>query len=145
MIAAIASAVVVIEAGSRSGSINTANHASSIGRPVGAVPGPITSPSSAGCHEILTSRPSQLIASVDDIVRLAHGAPADPEPLADPEDPRFGRVLAALSTRSARSVASVAARCGIGEGETAGLLGVLLLDGAVRKTDAGWVSLARKG
>jgi hypothetical protein len=33
----------------------------------------------------------------------------------------------------------------MGEGETAGLLGVLLLDGVARKTDDGWVSVRRKG
>jgi len=144
MIAAMTSAVVVVEAGSRSGSINTANHASTIGRPIGAVPGSITSPSSAGCHLLLKEERAKIITSVDDVVALAHGAPTEPEPLADPEDPRFGRVLTALSSRTARSVAVVARHSGIGESEVAGLLGVLLLDGAVRKTDSGWVSVARK-
>ncbi|AYG02127.1 DNA-processing protein DprA [Gryllotalpicola protaetiae] len=144
MIAAMTSAVVVIEAGSRSGSINTANHAFELERPIGVVPGAITSPSSAGCHEILKTRPSELVTSVDDIVRLAKGSIMAPEPLADPEDPRYTRVLAALHARSARSVATIAQKCGIGEGETAGLLGVLLLDGVVRKTEAGWVSVPPK-
>ena len=144
MIAAMTSAVVVVEAGSRSGSINTANHAVDLERPIGVVPGPITSPSSAGCHEILKTKPSELVASVDDIVRLAKGSFSDPEPLADPEDPRYMRVVAALHSRSARSVATVAQKAGIGEGEVAGLLGVLLLDGIVRKTDAGWVSVPPK-
>jgi DNA processing protein len=146
MIAAMTSATVVVEAGARSGSINTANHASALGRPIGAVPGPITSPSSAGCHGLLREHRAEVAASVDDVVRLAHGElDPGPEPLADPEDPRFGRVLTALSGRSPRSVAAVAARSGMGESETAGLLGVLLLDGAARKTDEGWVSVQRNG
>lgn len=144
MIAAMSSATVVAEAGTRSGSINTANHASTIGRPVGAVPGPVTSPSSAGCHQLLQDRPAHLITSVDDIVRMVHGTLEEPEQLADPADPRFGRVLAALSTRSARSVIDVAARSGFAANETAGVLGVLLLDGAARKTEGGWVSVPRK-
>ncbi|GAA4195160.1 DNA-processing protein DprA [Gryllotalpicola kribbensis] len=144
MIAAMASAVVVVEAGARSGSINTANHASDIGRPIGAVPGPITSPSSVGCHRLLKEGRAEVVEGVDDIIRIAHGEIDEPEPLADPEDPRYGRALSALSTRSARPVAEVAKRSGLGEGETAGLLGVLLLDGRVRKTDAGWVSLPRR-
>lgn len=143
MIAAMASAVVVVEAGKRSGSINTANHASEIGRPVGAVPGPITSPSSAGCHMLLKERPAELVAAADDVIALAHGRLAEAEPLADPEDPRYLRVLTALSASRARSAADVAQRCGIAESETAGLLGVLLMDGAVRKTEAGWVSVPR--
>lgn len=145
MIAAVTSAVVVVEAGARSGSINTANHASSLGRPIGAVPGPITSPSSAGCHDLLKSKLAEPIVDVDDVVELAHGKVAEPEPLADPEDPRYGRVLAALNGRTARSVGQIAQKSGVGEGETAALLGVLLLDGAVRKSAAGWVSVPSKG
>jgi DNA processing protein len=43
IIAASADATVVVEAGWRSGSLNTASHARALGRPVGAVPGPVTS------------------------------------------------------------------------------------------------------
>lgn len=44
LIAAAASATVVVEAGHRSGSLNTAGHAAQMGRPLGAVPGSILSP-----------------------------------------------------------------------------------------------------
>ncbi|MDF2576486.1 MAG: dprA, partial [Agromyces sp.] len=53
LIAAAADATVVLEAGMRSGSLNTAGHAAALGRPLGAVPGPVTSPASAGCHRLL--------------------------------------------------------------------------------------------
>lgn len=43
LIAASSAATVVIEAGWRSGSLNTAGHAAALGRPLGAVPGPVTS------------------------------------------------------------------------------------------------------
>ena len=143
VIAAITSATIVVEAGARSGAINTANHCSDIGRPVGAVPGPITSANSAGCHEILRTRPASVITSVGDAIELAHGEQTPLEPLVDPEDPRYGRVLAALTRRSARSLADVAARSGLAESDARSLLSVLLLDGAVRKTESGWVSVAR--
>lgn len=42
LIASIADATVVVEAGWRSGSLNTAGHAAELGRPLGAVPGPVT-------------------------------------------------------------------------------------------------------
>jgi len=146
VIAAMTNATVVIEAGVRSGSINTANHCAELGRPIGAVPGPVTSPASAGCHLILRERPSMLVTSADDVVRLAtRDAPAEFEPLADPEDPRYGRVTSALSGRAPRSLADVAARSGLSESEAGQLLGVLLLDGVVRKTGAGWVSVPRTG
>lgn len=40
LIAALTRATVVLEAGRRSGSLNTAGHAAALGRPLGAVPGP---------------------------------------------------------------------------------------------------------
>jgi DNA processing protein len=49
LIAALSGATVVVEAAWRSGSLSTANHALELGRPVGVVPGPITSAQSAGC------------------------------------------------------------------------------------------------
>ena len=44
LIAALAGATVVVEAGGGSGSLNTAGHAATLGRPLGAVPGPVTAP-----------------------------------------------------------------------------------------------------
>ncbi len=52
LIAALSSATVVVEAGWRSGSLNTAAHAVSLSRRLGAVPGPITSAASAGTHRL---------------------------------------------------------------------------------------------
>ncbi|WP_200953261.1 DNA-processing protein DprA [Agromyces sp. Root81] len=52
LIAAASEGTVVLEAGFRSGSLNTAGHAAALGRPLGAVPGPVTSPASAGCHRL---------------------------------------------------------------------------------------------
>lgn len=146
LIAAMSSATVVVEAGVRSGSINTANHCGKLGRPLGAVPGPVTSPTSAGCHLVLRDRPATLISSVDDIIGLAGGdGSAGLEPLVAGDDPRYGRVLTALSTRSGRPLSDVAARAGMSTTETAQLLGVLLLDGAARTSDTGWVSVPRRG
>ena len=53
IIAALSRAVVVVEAPFRSGALSTAHHAMTIGRPVGAFPGPVTSPRSSGCHRLL--------------------------------------------------------------------------------------------
>ena len=50
LIAALSGGTVVVEAGVRSGALSTARHARRIGRPVLAVPGPVTSGLSAGCH-----------------------------------------------------------------------------------------------
>ncbi len=72
MIAALSSATVVIEAAPRSGALNTAAHCVVLGRPLLAVPGPITSAMSAGCHDLIKreQNPAHLVASVDDILEI---------------------------------------------------------------------------
>ncbi|WP_300012978.1 DNA-processing protein DprA [Pseudonocardia sp.] len=53
LIAGLAAGTVVVEAGLRSGATRTATDTASLGRPVMAVPGPVTSGMSAGCHRLL--------------------------------------------------------------------------------------------
>jgi DNA processing protein len=72
LIAALGEASIVVEAGFRSGSLNEAGHARSLGRPVGAVPGPVTSAASAGCHRLIQEGAS-LITSAADIRALTTG------------------------------------------------------------------------
>ena len=67
LIAALSEAVVVTEAGWRSGSINTVNHANELGRRVFAVPGPITSPTSAGCNRIIRDHSAEILLEVNDL------------------------------------------------------------------------------
>jgi DNA processing protein len=72
LIAALGSATVVVEAGQRSGALNTAGYARDLGRPVLAVPGPVTSAMSVGCHRLLQrdDHPAQLVTSVADILEF---------------------------------------------------------------------------
>ncbi len=53
LIAALSSATIVVEAAARSGALNTARHCQVLGRSLMVVPGPVTSPMSAGCHALL--------------------------------------------------------------------------------------------
>lgn len=53
IIAALARGTVVAEAAARSGTVAAARHATALGRPLMAVPGPITSATSAGCHVLI--------------------------------------------------------------------------------------------
>lgn len=73
LIAALARATVVIEAGARSGALVTARLASEIGRPVGAVPGRVSAPGSAGPHRLIAGGAS-LVAGAQDVIELAYGA-----------------------------------------------------------------------
>jgi DNA processing protein len=162
LIAASSAATVVIEAGHRSGSLNTAAHAASVGRPLGAVPGPVTSPSSAGCHRLIREFDAVCVTTVDEIMELAAdnlreavrqrggsaGAEQRPGDQAVELDieidagqrrpPEQVRVLDALSTRSARGTADVARRSGLAIAAVEGVLGILGLEGAVREGDSGW-------
>ena len=162
LIAAVSAATVVIEAGARSGSLNTANHALALERPLGAVPGPVTSVSSSGCHRLIRESGAALVASADDVMELVPGWSGvaarhgdDGGPLGPPSesppgvteqagepshgDPRVGRVLDALALRRARETSDVAARAGLGVAETSSVLGLLELEGHVARPDGGWV------
>jgi len=55
IIAALAALTVVVEAGERSGALVTARLARGIGRPVGAVPGRVTTPQAAGPNGLLAA------------------------------------------------------------------------------------------
>jgi DNA processing protein len=147
LIAASSVATVVVEAGHRSGSLNTAAHAASLGRPLGAVPGPVTSPSSAGCHRLIREFDAECITSVDEILELAAGlagGATQPEldlglaTESDRRPPEQVRVLDALSVRSARTTTDIARRAGLATNATEGILGLLALDGVAVEGDAGW-------
>lgn len=70
ILGALSGATVIVEAGYRSGSINVAARAAQLGRPVGAVPGPVTSVSSAGTHRLLREGIASLITDATDVTAL---------------------------------------------------------------------------
>lgn len=74
IIAALSRGVVVVEAGHRSGSMNTVSHASRIGRPVGVVPGPITSAASSGTNQLLRGGTVRTILETADIAGMVDGS-----------------------------------------------------------------------
>ena len=69
LIAALCEVTVVVEAGFKSGAVNTASQALELGRTVAAVPGPIDEPRSAGCN-LLIRDGAQVITDVDDLLAL---------------------------------------------------------------------------
>lgn len=151
LIAASSLATIVLEAGWRSGSLNTAGHAAALGRPLGAVPGPVTSPTSAGCHRLIREFAAVCVTTPAEMAELV-GERAVQVPLdftspdeADPSDVGVGRtsdqvrVFDALSARSPRSIPELARRSGLSPAAVRGALGGLDLEGAVRERGSGWV------
>src|SRR4051812_27999269 len=69
IIAALASVTIVVEAGFRSGALNTASQALELGRTVAAVPGPIDSEQSRGSNQLLRDG-ATFIAAPDDALAL---------------------------------------------------------------------------
>lgn len=72
LLAALSGTVLIAEAGYRSGTLHTAARAVELGRPVGAIPGPVTSAASAGCHRLLRDGLATVITGYDDMRELLH-------------------------------------------------------------------------
>ena len=68
VIAALATGTLVVEAGERSGAVNTARHARDLGRRLMAVPGPVTSDQSAGCHRIIREWQGTLVTTAAEVI-----------------------------------------------------------------------------
>lgn len=73
LLAALSGTVLIAEAGYRSGSLHTAARAVELDRPVGVVPGPITSAASAGCHRLMRDGLASVITGYDDVRDLLDG------------------------------------------------------------------------
>lgn len=86
IISALADIVIVIEAGERSGTLNTASHALSQGREVMAVPGNITSPLSRGCNKLIAQGAAPVLSTQD---ILGHLSIAANQPISKPHKIRF--------------------------------------------------------
>jgi DNA processing protein len=81
LLSAFTRATVVVEAGPRSGARDVARTVAALGRPVLAVPGPITSAQSTGAHQLVQDGTARLVTSADDIVAvLEQGGETDGEP-----------------------------------------------------------------
>ena len=93
LIAALSALTVVVEARERSGALVTAAFADWLGRPVGAVPGRVTSPQSAGTNGLL-ARGATVIRGAQDALDLLYGAGSRCVP--SPIRPRLDRELETL-------------------------------------------------
>jgi DNA processing protein len=145
LIAATSRATVVVEAAWRSGALSTATHATGLLRPVGAVPGPVTSMASSGCHRLLRDGAAVCVTDAAEVAELAGAVGSDAaEPPSAPERDRDAldavgrRLYDALPVRREASADDIAREAGLALDETLGGLGLLELSGFARRVGAGW-------
>jgi DNA processing protein len=148
LVAALTGATVVVEAGVRSGAANTAAWAGALGRPVCAVPGPVTSSASAGCHILLRDN-AHLVTRAADVVELVGRVgelapePSRPTSPLDELEEVERRVYDALPARGARTADEVAVATGLPAMQVLGPLATLELTGLVRRQDGRWKLVRR--
>jgi DNA processing protein len=145
MIATMTQGTVVIEAGLRSGSLNTARTAAEHQRVVVCVPGPVTSMMSAGCHQAVrdgvavlvtdAAEAADAIGEVGQDLALQRRAPERP---GDDLDEPAARVLAALPVRRGVTVARLTVVAGLPATTVVGVLGRLELTGLAEREGQGW-------
>jgi DNA processing protein len=146
IIAALARGTVVVEAALRSGALNTARHARELLRPVMAVPGPVTSEQSAGCHELIREYGAMLVTNASDVLEhiSPDGAGTGSGPRHGPAVPRDGldptatAVLEQVPVRGGLGPASIAVRAGVDLDTALRCLGALAAAGFVQRSDKGW-------
>ena len=86
MVNALARVTVVVEASLRSGVLMTAGHAAEIGREVAALPGPVTSETSAGTNALLHDG-ARLVRDAQDVLDLLFGLGGSVVGMRRPEPP----------------------------------------------------------
>ncbi|WP_159941926.1 MULTISPECIES: DNA-processing protein DprA [unclassified Nocardiopsis] len=142
LIAALTPGTVVVEAALRSGALNTASHAAELNRVLMAVPGPVTSALSAGCHLLLREWQAGCVTCAEDVVAQVgplDAVPPGPGPLrvrAD-LDPDSARVLDAVP-RTGAGPAVIAVASGVSLEVAMRSLGLLAAAGMVERCASGW-------
>lgn len=145
LIAALAAGTVVVEAGRRSGARNTAAAAKALGKVVMAVPGPITSAMSVGCHELLREGDAIVASSAADVLEsvgtvgtgLAERPPAEAR-RTDGLDEQSLRVHEALERDIGSSPERIATVSGLPLERVRAVLPRLELGGLVERCESGW-------
>lgn len=120
LIAGLAVGTLVVEAGLRSGAQRTAADARALGRVLMALPGPVTSGRSAGCHRLIRDG-AVLVTRVEEVLECVGRIGIDLAPDLDPGasrptdglDPLCARVHGALPARAAKETRWLAMEAGL--------------------------------
>jgi DNA processing protein len=158
VIAGLAAGTVVVEAGWRSGSRRTASDAALLGRPVMAVPGPVTSALSVGSHQLLREPGTVLVTRAEEVIEeigrigedLCPPLPGMPETRAtDPLSATALRVHEALPRQGDRTPQALSVESGLPEELVRAALPELVRFGLAERGGGGWrrtnPALVRRG
>ena len=143
LVAALSGATVVVEAALRSGAASTAAWARALGRVVCAVPGPITSMASAGCHALVRSG-AELVTRADEVVEMVGRAgefaedPPRPTDVLDALSDAELQVYEALPGRGVRTADEIAVAAGLPAATVLGPLAMLEIAGLVQREEGRW-------
>lgn len=145
VLAGLSRGTVVVEAGVRSGALNTARWAIEANRIVMACPGQTTAQTSAGCHELIRNRQAELVVDAHDVVELVGRVGEDLAParrgavtLRDRLSQPQQRVLDAVRARSGEPVVIIARTAGLNATTTLAALDFLAAAGLVDPVADGW-------
>lgn len=128
ILAAIARAVVVVEAGARSGALITVDHALDLGVEVWAVPGPIELAACEGSNRLLADGARPLLSVASFVAEIGGG---EPRPATEVDGPAE-RILAALAEEPL-DVDQLASRLGLAAPQVLAALTELELLGMTRR------------
>ncbi|MBB3038614.1 DNA-processing protein DprA [Hoyosella altamirensis] len=159
LVAALSDAVLVTEAGKRSGARNTARWGRLFGKPVYAMPGPVTSVSSVGCHQMIRTGEASLVTCGSEVLsdtglreraaqRMLVGPGIETETkldrVTDGLDRTQLRVFDSLPMRGGASLAEIAVSSGVPATSVQAALAVLEIGGLAQRGDAGWRRAKRR-
>jgi DNA processing protein len=145
IIAALARGTVVVEAAVRSGALNTASWTARLNRPLMGVPGPVTSATSQGVHELVRCGAATLVTRAGDVLELT-GRMGEhlseelraPATARDALTRRQQRVLDAVPLVRPAPADSIARAAGLGASEVRATLDDLVRSGFADRLPTGW-------
>ncbi|PSK95661.1 DNA processing protein [Murinocardiopsis flavida] len=144
LIAALSAGTVVVEAGLRSGAMSTAAHTRDLCRALMAVPGPVTSALSAGCHRLLRDYQAVCVTCAADIIEQVGHVGSDLRAgggsglSRDLLDPDSRAVLDSVPRRGGAGAASIAAANDLPLDTALRRLGLLAAGGFIERGPTGW-------
>lgn len=150
LIAALGQALVLVEAAARSGARNTVSWAANCGRPIGAVPGPVSSSLSVGPHATIRDGRAVLVSQAAHVTELIGGCQPELELTVRGTDrPRDSwsaertAVYEVLPSRGGADVSTISVKSGFGVAACLAELAEQELLGIAERSDRGLWRVAR--